>query len=159
MKVGLIFLVALMLLNGCRPAEKTRKEKIKMKLGYTIVYVADVAATVEFYEKAFGLKRRFVHESGQYAEMETGSTVLAFTGETLAAESVTKNFTKNQSSANPAGFEIAFTSDDVEKDFAGAISAGATVIKKPIVKPWGQTVGYERDLNGVIVEIGSPVAK
>ena len=50
----------------------------RMKLGYVIVYVADVAATVAFYERAFSLKRRFVHESGQYAEMETGATALAF---------------------------------------------------------------------------------
>jgi lactoylglutathione lyase len=45
-----------------------------MKLGYSSVYVADVLATVAFYEKAFGLARRFVHESNLYAEMETGST-------------------------------------------------------------------------------------
>lgn len=29
-----------------------------MKLGYTIVYVPDVQASVEFFERAFGLKRR-----------------------------------------------------------------------------------------------------
>ena len=36
-----------------------------MRLGYVILYVPDVAAAVEFYERAFGLSRRFVHESGQ----------------------------------------------------------------------------------------------
>jgi catechol 2,3-dioxygenase-like lactoylglutathione lyase family enzyme len=35
-----------------------------MKLGYAIIYVPDVPASVEFFENAFGLKRRFVHESG-----------------------------------------------------------------------------------------------
>jgi len=55
-----------------------------MKLGYTIIYVADVVATVAFYEKAFGLARRFVHESNLYAEMETGSTTLGFAGEAMA---------------------------------------------------------------------------
>jgi len=43
-----------------------------MKFGYTIVYVPDVLASVEFFEKAFGLKRRLVHESG-YGEMDTDS--------------------------------------------------------------------------------------
>lgn len=52
-----------------------------MKLGYVILYVADVGQTVDFYEAAFGLKRRFVHESGQYAELETGATALAFVHE------------------------------------------------------------------------------
>lgn len=43
-----------------------------MKFGYTIIYFANVEATVLFYESAFGIKRRFVHESNQYAEMDTG---------------------------------------------------------------------------------------
>lgn len=128
-----------------------------MKFGYTIIYVADVSVAVEFYERAFGLSRRFVHESGQYAEMETGATTLAFTANALAAESITDQFTENKPDAVPAGIEIAFTSDDVEADFSKAVKAGATVIKQPITKPWGQTVGYVRDLNGVIIEIGSPV--
>ncbi len=51
-----------------------------MKFSYTILYVKDVAQSAAFYEKAFGLKQRFMHESGQYAEMETGGTSLAFAG-------------------------------------------------------------------------------
>ena len=39
-----------------------------MKFGYTIVYVPDVTKSVEFFEQAFGLARRFVHESGDYGE-------------------------------------------------------------------------------------------
>ena len=48
-----------------------------MKLGYTIAYVSDVAESIAFYERAFGLKRRFIHESGQYGELETGETEVA----------------------------------------------------------------------------------
>lgn len=35
-----------------------------MKLGYTLLYVDNVEETVAFYESAFGLKRRFIHEAG-----------------------------------------------------------------------------------------------
>ena len=49
-----------------------------MQLGYTILYVPDVPATLKFYEAAFGLTTRFLHESGDYGELETGSTALAF---------------------------------------------------------------------------------
>ena len=35
-----------------------------MKIRWTIIYVADVTVTIEFYEKAFGLKRRFISEEG-----------------------------------------------------------------------------------------------
>lgn len=58
-----------------------------MHLGYIILYVADVPATISFYEKAFGLKTRFLHESNMYGEMETGQTVLAFANEDFAMTS------------------------------------------------------------------------
>jgi hypothetical protein len=60
----------------------------QMKLGYLLLYVVDVFKTVEFYENAFGLKRLFVHESGTYAEMDTGSTKLGFVSAELAKFSV-----------------------------------------------------------------------
>ena len=50
---------------------------------YVILYVPDVPASVSFWEKAFGLSRRFIHESNQYAELESGSTTLAFSAEAL----------------------------------------------------------------------------
>ena len=50
-----------------------------MKFAYTILCVENVDHTVTFYEQAFGLEKRFIHESGQYAEMETGVTTLSFT--------------------------------------------------------------------------------
>jgi DTW domain-containing protein len=48
-----------------------------MQLGCTILYVPDVPATLKFYEAAFGLTTRFLHENGDYGELETGSTALA----------------------------------------------------------------------------------
>jgi catechol 2,3-dioxygenase-like lactoylglutathione lyase family enzyme len=41
-----------------------------MQLGYTILYVPDVPATLKFYEAAFGLTTRFLHEGGDYGELE-----------------------------------------------------------------------------------------
>ena len=35
-----------------------------MKFSYTIVYVSNVAASLDFFERAFGLQRRFLHEAG-----------------------------------------------------------------------------------------------
>lgn len=34
-----------------------------MRLGYVIMYVRDIQKTFIFYKKAFGLKRRFIHEA------------------------------------------------------------------------------------------------
>ncbi len=126
-----------------------------MKLGYAIIYVQDVPATVTFYEKAFGLTRRFIHESNLYAEMETGATVLAFAGEPMAAANGL-SILPNRTSTPPAGFEIALVSDDPAAAFSKAIAAGASAVKEPERKPWGQVVGYVRDLNGCLVELCSP---
>ena len=55
-------------------------------LGYVILYVNDVAASLAFYEKAFGLARRFFHDDNgkAYGELETGATRLAFASVAVA---------------------------------------------------------------------------
>lgn len=37
-----------------------------MKFGYTIIYVPNVAESLVFFERAFRLSHRFLHESGDY---------------------------------------------------------------------------------------------
>jgi len=128
-----------------------------MKLGYTIIYVADVLETVAFYEKAFGLSRSFVHPSNMYAEMATGETALAFAAEAMA-ELNGFAIRPHRLSETPAAFEIAFVTDDPQAAYDKAVSAGATAITPPSQKPWGQIVAYVRDFNGCLVEICSPVA-
>ncbi|MFA6038477.1 MAG: VOC family protein [Legionellales bacterium] len=126
-----------------------------MRFAYTIIYVPDVEAALFFYERAFSIKRLFLHESMQYGELATGSTKLAFASE-IMAESNGVDFISNRSTSNKApGFEIAFVADDVAAAYQQALAAGAIDVKGPIEKPWGQTVAYVRDLNGVLVEICS----
>lgn len=128
-----------------------------MKFGYTIIYVANVPETVAFYEVAFGLHRRFIHESNLYAEMETGETALAFAGNE-AAEMGGLAVTPNSPEGIAAGWEICLVTDDVEEAYDKAIKNGCSPITSPVRKPWGQIVSYVRDLNGCLVEIASPVA-
>ncbi len=128
-----------------------------MKFSYTILYVKDVVQSVAFYEKAFSLKQKFIHESKQYAEMETGGTTLAFASNELAKSNLTQEFQKNSLSNLPAGIEVGFVADDIIAAFSCAIAAGAVVVVNPKVKPWGQTVAYVRDLDGIIIEIASPM--
>lgn len=128
-----------------------------MKLGYTILYVEDVKKTLEFYKKAFGLKEKFFHDSGMYAELETGATVLSFASYEMALANEI-GFDKNKRQKTMNDMEIAFVSSKVEEDFEKALSQGAVLVKKPTQKPWGQVVGYVRDLNGFLIEICSPVS-
>lgn len=123
-----------------------------MRFGYTILYVRDVAASVDFYERAFGLERRLLHESGQYAELDTGATALAFAAHSLAAESV-----RELARLDPAGFEICLVDEDVEGAYARAVAAGAEAVSEPEEKPWGQRTAYVRDPDGTLIEIASPM--
>lgn len=127
-----------------------------MRLGYTLIYVSDVAATVAFYESAFGLQRRFIHESSLYAEMDTGETTLSFAAETMA-EMNGLAIRPNSLRDLPAGIEICLVTDSPEQAYDYAVAAGALAAKAVEEKPWGQRVGYVRDLNGCLVEICSPV--
>lgn len=125
-----------------------------MKLGYTILYVLDVSKTVKFYEQAFGLQTRFLHESGDWAEMETGSTSLGFCSRRLIAE-LDKH--PKAPDLNSPSFEIAFITEDVPAALDRALAAQATLVQKPEQMPWGQTIAYVGDLDGFLVELCTPM--
>jgi catechol 2,3-dioxygenase-like lactoylglutathione lyase family enzyme len=130
---------------------------VRVRFGYTILYVRDVAASLEFYERAFGQTRRLLHESGQYAELETGATTLAFASRELAASNLPEGASADARDEPPTVFEVCFVSDDVEADHTRAVEAGARTVSEPQVKPWGQHVAYVRDLEGNLIELASPV--
>lgn len=128
-----------------------------MKFGYTIIYVPDVSASLGFFEKAFGFSRRFLHESGDYGELQTGETTLAFAAHSLGASNLPAGYVKGSSSPEPLGVELAFVTDSVAERHEQAILCGAAEIKPPEAKPWGQDVSYLRCPDGTLVELCSPV--
>jgi uncharacterized glyoxalase superfamily protein PhnB len=127
-----------------------------MNYGYTIIYVDDVCATLDFYNRAFGFTTRFVHENG-YGELDTGATVLAFAAHEIAEQNLPEGYTRIRRDGKPCGIEIGFTTPDVAGAFAKAVTAGALPIAEPKTKPWGQVVSYVRSLEGTLVEICSPL--
>jgi len=124
-----------------------------IKYAYTILYVKDVEKAIEFYEKAFEFTRKFVTPENDYGELLVGATTLSFASTTLANSNLKEGFTESSLKNKPFGFEIGFTTDDVEVTFKSAVSAGAVIVENPKTKPWGQVVSYIRDLDGFLVEI------
>jgi uncharacterized glyoxalase superfamily protein PhnB len=129
-----------------------------LRFGYTILYVEDVAASLDFYERAFDQSRSFVHEGGQYGELGTGATALAFASHELAALNLPGAYKAPETDPVPTTFEICFVTDDVQAGFARAVEGGAEPVTPPQTKPWGQDVAYVRDPDGNLVEIASPVS-
>jgi lactoylglutathione lyase len=128
-----------------------------VRFGYTILYVEDVTRSLDFYERALGLERRFLHESGDYAELETGATALAFATHGLAASNLPGVYDEAAENGGRPPFEVCFVTEDVEGAYGRAVGAGADAVSEPQTKPWGQDVAYVRDPDGNLIEIASPV--
>jgi catechol 2,3-dioxygenase-like lactoylglutathione lyase family enzyme len=129
-----------------------------MQLGYTIIYVSDVDASLAFFEAAFGLPRRFLHESGTYGELDTGATTLAFAAHALGEMHFPDGYVRADTSPVPLGVEIALVTDDVSSAHERAIAAGARELVPPESKPWGQIVSYVRAPDGTLIELCTPIS-
>jgi catechol 2,3-dioxygenase-like lactoylglutathione lyase family enzyme len=130
---------------------------IFMKFGYTIIYVPDVAASLDFFDRAFGIECRFLHESGAYGELETGSTALAFAAHTLGELNFPGGHVEGHNSLKPLGVEVGLVTSDVRAAHLRALAAGARELSPPTEKPWGQTVSYVRCPDGTLVELCTPM--
>jgi catechol 2,3-dioxygenase-like lactoylglutathione lyase family enzyme len=127
------------------------------QLGYTLLYVADVHRSVEFYERAFALTRKLLDEDGGFATMDTGATQLGFVSVEQARTHLPAGFRTNVPQELPAGFEVALTTSDVAAAYRRAVAAGAVEVTPPTQTPWGQTIAYVRDPDGILVELASPM--
>ena len=125
-------------------------------LGYVILYVKDVAGSIAFYEQAFGLTRRFLHdENGKaYGELDTGAARISFASLPLAADILGDSAVTFPTASKTLSFEIALVTGDVAALFSRAVEAGAQPVKPPAAKPWG----HLRDSDGHLVELCSPLA-
>lgn len=132
-------------------------QRSSLTLGYVIYYVEDVAATLRFYTEAFGFGTKYVCDD--YGELDTGATTLSFVAHSLGHTNLDSvgGFVPVSPSAPPTGASITFITDDVPGSTDAAVAAGARAYLPPTVKPWGQTVSYVLDPNGILIEIGTPV--
>lgn len=130
-----------------------------MKYKYTIFYVEEVRATLDFYTKAFGFEKKFITPENDYGELVSGETTISFASIELGKANFKKGFSKLDRLDKPAGMEMAFVTENIEQDFAIAVEAGAKEYVPVEQKPWGQKVGYLLDPNGILIEICTPVAQ
>ncbi len=128
-----------------------------MLYAYTILYVPDVESTLSFYTKAFGFEQKFITPEKDYGELISGGTTIAFGSIELGKSNFKKGFQEMSLNKKPFGIELALTTETIEKDFQRALDHGATLYSAVEEKPWGQKVGYLRDLNGCLIEVCTPI--
>lgn len=145
------------------PDASDNAELTPPRLGYVIVYVDNVPEALRFYGKAFGLPTRFLHESNQYGELETGGTALAFASHALGAANLAASLPQGYQPVEPAGrpfgVELSLTVADVPLAYQRALTHGGVGVAEPITKPWGQIVAVVRDPFGLLVEIGTAMSE
>jgi len=130
---------------------------MEIQYAYTILYVKDVPKSIEFYERALGFEKKMLTPENDYGEVKSGTTTLAFASIELGESNIKKGFIESDKSNKPFGIELAFTTLDVEGTMEKAIDNGAILLEDAITKPWGQKVGYLKDVNGFLLEICTPI--
>lgn len=122
---------------------------------YMILIVDDLDRTLDFYTAVLGL--RLGHRSGEYAQLDTGTTRLGFYTRTAMTQAV--GFPLNTPAADAPGFEIGFKVPDVDAAYTELVAKGATATTPPTTRPWGQRTAYVRDPDGHLIELAQDLGK
>jgi predicted enzyme related to lactoylglutathione lyase len=112
---------------------------LKMRLKYTIKFVADMAKAVKFYRDVLGLQLSF--ESPGWSEFATGETILAL---------------HPASDKNPAGsVELGFTVSDVDAFYREMSANGLTFSMPPKKQDFGGVLAQFVDSEGARCSVGA----
>lgn len=130
---------------------------MSIQYAYTILYVENVEESMEFYQQVFGFEQKLITPEKDYGELLSGTTTLAFANLELGKSNFRQGFTQSSLNERPFGIELAFATEHVEEVMETALKHGATLLEETVTKPWGQKVGYLRDVNGFIVEVCTPI--
>ena len=127
-----------------------------VRFSHTTVYVNRVAETLAFWERAFGVEPRLVDPGGDYAELDTGGTRLAFVSHRWVVTLFDASYRESDADRRPIGVEVGFEVGDVDAAVERAAAAGARVLAEPVDRPGGGRVARVRDGDGLIVALSSP---
>ena len=153
--------LALFFLSTLISVAATAADEPPAQLSNTVVWVADVHKTAEFYHSVFGLKTHVEMALGKnlWLELDTGATKLSLMSETDAVDLFGDNVRRNRPKQAPQAISLSFRVADAAATYALALSAGATSVRAPAVQPWGATIARVMDPNGVLIAIIGPPAK
>ncbi len=122
---------------------------------YLILIVEDLDRALGFYVDVLGL--RLGHRSGDYAQLDTGSTRLALY--TRSAMAKTLGIALDPPASNAPGFEVGFKVLDVDAAFVELIARGAQPMVSPTDRFWGQRTAYVRDPDGHLIELAQDLGR
>jgi lactoylglutathione lyase len=121
-------------------------------VGYVILYVRDVEASVAFYRDALGLL--FKLRDAGYAEFVTGETKFGLLERTRASDLIHREPTEG----GPAG-ELLFLVDDVDAEAERLRGLGVEFRSGPVDRPWGHRTLHLLDPDGFVVELAQKIPR
>jgi lactoylglutathione lyase len=121
-------------------------------VGYVILYVRDVEASVAFYRDALGLPFKLL-DAG-YAEFVTGETKFGLLERTRASDLIHREPTEG----GPAG-EVLFLVDDVDAEAERLRGLGVEFPPGPVDRPWGHRTLHLLDPDGFVVELAQDIPR
>ncbi|GAA1161249.1 VOC family protein [Kribbella jejuensis] len=122
-----------------------------MEIGYVILYVADLEASVGFYRDVVGLAYKFT-DAG-YAEFEAGGVRFGLYERRRAEWLVGAGVTPG------AGGEVVVMVPDVDEVFVRLRGAGVDVLSGPADRPWGHRTVHVADPDGFVVEFAEEIPR
>ena len=120
-------------------------------IGYVILYVEDLEASVGFYRDVVGLEYTFT-DAG-YAEFEAGGVRFGLY-ERRRAEWLT-----GRAVSPGAGGEIVVMVDDVDAWAERLAGLGVPVLSGPADRPWGHRTVHVADPDGFVVEFATEIPR
>lgn len=120
-------------------------------IGYVILYVSDLNASIAFYRDVVGLPYKFT-DAG-YAEFATEGTRFALY-ERRRAEWLTGQTVRPGPTA-----EIVLLVDDVDAHARRLATLDATILSGPADRPWGHRTLHIADPDGFVVELAEEIPR
>ena len=126
-----------------------------MRLDGIGLFVDDMATMIRFYRDVLGFEIKEAEDAVNVYLIKDGTLFMLYERDNF--EKMTSRKYEYLKGLN-GHFEIALyvdTFEEVDIEFAKAVSKGATPVLEPTDEPWGQRTCYIADPEGNLIEIGS----
>jgi lactoylglutathione lyase len=123
------------------------------RLGYVILFVADLDRSVAFYRDVIGVP--FKLEGDGYVEFATQGARLGLYDRNRLAELTGQG---PEPPDGPGG-EVVLLVEDVDAEAARLTKAGVTILSGPVDRAWGHRTVHVSDPDGFVVELAEEIPR